>query len=235
MRRSRLLVPLLSVALVLSLAACAAEEPEFPDISDLPGEGWRVATPYPDGHVEEDTRPDLPELSQEEAIAATEKLAMDEDRFWALIDLMGGTASEVSVDLLADELANLNETELVAFEARFTLHLFALDTLEVAQWYATHDPISVELRYFSDDAFLYERCATVGAGRAAFQRATETSSLVLDETDGEAENLLYATLDAAEAKGFDWGIFDVIPLSVETGGNEEGWAEYDASEGVSAS
>jgi hypothetical protein len=234
MRRSSLLVPLLGAALALSLSGCAPEDPDFVDTLDMPGDGWQVITADPEAPAEEDGPPE-PELTQEEAIAATEKLAMDEDRFWALIDVMGGAATSTSVERLVEELAELDTDDLIAFEAQFTLKLFALDTLETARWYATHDPVMAEVGGFSDDGFLYTRCATVGSGRAAYERALAGSSLVPDVTlQGEAEDLLYAGYTAAEAIGLEWEVFDVIPLSAETGGNEEGWAEYDEETGFTS-
>jgi len=219
-------VPIAAMVLALGLTGCAPEQPDPFDVSALPGDGWQVITADPDAPAEDDG-PAQPDLTQEEAIAATEKLAMDEDRFWQLIDVMDGAATEASVERLVERLTGLDEDELIAFEATFTLKVFALDTLETAQWYMTHDPASVELNYFSDDAFFYERCGTVGAGRAAYEHAVDSSSLILDKTEGEAESLLYASMSAAEANGLDWEIFNVIPLSGETGSNEDGWADYD--------
>ena len=186
-------------------------------IPGLPEGEWQTITGDPNAPVEVT---EAPELSQAEAIAVTEKLAMPEDRFWRLIDVMDGAATEESVAQLAQRLATVDEQELISFQAQLTLQLFSLDTWDAAQRYVETSG------YGGDDGFLYTRCATVGAGRAATERAVDTSTVVIDES-GEGEYLLYVGYDAAEAKGLGWEIFDVIPLSPETGNNEEGWADYD--------
>jgi hypothetical protein len=229
MRRFRLLVPVVGAVLTLSLAACAAPESDALNVlpvPELPEGEWEVITPDPDDpFVEDEQQP--PDLTQAQALAITRDLAMPEKRFWSLIDLMGGAATEESVAQLAERLSQLEERELIGFHAQLTLQLFALDSWDAAQWYSSHD------EYASDDGFLYTRGATVGAGQEVTERAIATSTVEIDET-GEGELLLYAGLDGAELKGLGWEIFDVIPLSAETGENEEGWSEYDADADTSA-
>jgi hypothetical protein len=226
MRPARFLLPLVSATLALSLTACASPGPEplnrLP-IPELPEGEWHTITGDPEAPVEE--WDEGPELTQAEAIIATEKLAMPEGRFWDLIDLMKGVATEDSVTRLSERLAELGQDQVIAFEARLTLHLFALDTWDIAQQYTSHDD------YFSDDGFLYTRCATVGAGRAAYERALATSTLQPDPADGEGENLLYVSMYAADIMGLDWEILHAVPLSAETGSNEDGWSEYDPDAG----
>lgn len=208
---------------MLSLSACAVDDSGVLNrlpVPELPDGEWQTITADPDDPFFEEG-PMFPDVTQEEALRITGDLAMPEHRFWTLVDLMGGVATEASVTRLAERLSELDTDELIAFEAQLTLHLFALATWDTAQQYMSHDD------YFSDDGFLYTRCATVGAGRAAYEEALATSSLLPDPADGEGENLLYVGMWAAELNGLDWEIFDVIPLSAETGSNKEGWADYD--------
>ncbi len=83
------------------------------------------------------------------AVKRTEKIAMDEDRFWELIATLNGRVTERSLRMLKKEMKDLTLDELQAFDARLTLALHELDTAKTANWYVDHDPISAELQYFS--------------------------------------------------------------------------------------
>jgi hypothetical protein len=217
MRRRRI-VPAVALAVGLALT--------------LPG-----CVPFPYEYVVEDLFADTEEYEYVDpatdpialrehasAVRRTEKLAMEEDRFWELIATLNGRVTERSLRMLKREMNALSLEELQAFDARLTLSLHELDTVKTANWYAENDPVSAELQYFSDDGFLYDRATTVGAGREAFERAADRDELALDPTgEGWGEMLLYVVVDIAETRGIDWYEIAEVPLSYETASNIPEW------------
>jgi hypothetical protein len=158
------------------------------------------------------------------AVKRTEEVAMEEDRFWELIAALNGTVTERSLRMLKREMNALSLEELQAFDARLTLAVHELDTAKTANWYVENDPISAELQYLSYDGFLYDRAATVGAGRDAFEKAAAADQLVLDpDGEGIGELLLYVVIDLAEVRGIDWWDLEPLPLSYETASNIPEW------------
>jgi Protein of unknown function (DUF4240) len=216
MRRRRIVPALvLAAGLTLTLPGCAPFPFEYVIGDYFGSEEYENVDPATD-----------PVALREHASAVrrTEELAMEEDRFWELIATLNGSVTERSLRMLKREMNSLTLEELQAFDARLTLAVHELDTAKTANWYRHHEPISVELQYFSYDAFLYDRAATVGAGRDAFEKAAAADQLVLDPAgEGIGELLLYVVIDIAEIRGIDWFDLEPAPLSYETASNIPEW------------
>ena len=142
---------------------------------------------------------------------------LSDDRFWALIDVLDGTAA--NADVLTAALRELPLADIVAFTEALADALHALDRPEL-----TSDPDDPEQLPMSEDVFLYFRCSVVAAGRGAFERVLHED--VLRERDwddeGAGERLLGVGPAAFEAKtGRDWD--HETHVSFETGSNREAW------------
>lgn len=154
---------------------------------------------------------------------------MESDEFWSYIDVLGGSNSSEGYELLAIELATTDLETIVAFDARMTLALYALDSDCRAQWYLLNEPM--QFGFVSDDVFLYARGDTVSAGRATWEEAIATQTLPWGGSDpwtGGGEGVLSIGLRAAEIRGVPFEEyldlrFASIPLSYETGSNRPGW------------
>jgi len=154
---------------------------------------------------------------------------MPSNRFWRLIAELGGSNSNASYTRLSMRLAALPVDQLVGFDARLTLSLYALDDECRADWYVKHEPVTPEFR--TDDDFLYERADTVTAGRAVWEYAVRTDTLpwgATDAVDRDGENLLYVAAEAANRRGVSDDAFGAresaaFSLSYETGSNPAGW------------
>jgi len=95
--------------------------------------------------------------------------AMDEPRFWTLIDTARGsddpTARSATPSNLKRALEELDDAELAAFQARFSAVLVSLNSWEI--W----DAGSALAQDMSDDSFHYFRSWLIGKGRAAVAQA----------------------------------------------------------------
>lgn len=182
---------------------------------------------------------DRPSAADPDAVA-TESVAMEEIAFWELIGAMGGETDTAGFDALTEKLAELSMDDLVAFEARLTLALYALDDPCRAEWYRVNEPGDVG--FVSDDVFLYARCDTVAAGRAVWQDALTSRTLpwgTVDPSTGNGELLLYVAGEEVEDRQLDIDAFyDLVEqrilVSFETGSNPAGWQsppDADASPG----
>jgi hypothetical protein len=225
----------ISAALVLSLAAgltltgCSTLISRLLEGS-LTGDG-QSGPPgnllLPDQHIGCSTP--NPTATPDPNVALTESIAMPSDEFWAYIDLLGGTNDPEGYDLVSAELAKTDLDTILAFEARLTLSLYALDSDCRAQWYLENEPM--QFGFVSDDVFLYARGDTASAGRATWEEAVAENTLPWggsDPTTGYGEYVLGVGYRAAELIGVPFDDFldlkwETIPLSFETGSNSSGW------------
>lgn len=152
---------------------------------------------------------------------------MDEDRFWSLIDELGGEVTDASWHRLYRALRRLEADEILAFEDRFAEVLFRLDLRSVAKqrWRDAADPRWLpRLPFISADNFLYARCAAVAEGRQTVE-AVLTNHRRFRQTwnTEEAERLLSVSQEAYEsATGQPWPDEHVSPYDYETGSNPDG-------------
>jgi hypothetical protein len=163
-------------------------------------------------------------------VAATEAIALDEDDFWKVIESIPDLPTDADFRSISSKLAGCSFDDIVAFDARLTIALYALDSPKAADWYAANDPSGLGL--VADDDFLYFRCEAVLAGYDTWQR--DAAQQILDwrpdspDLTGVSEDLLYVGLDAARAQGVaddDYfnRLFERVPISYETGSNPTYW------------
>ncbi|MBU1587017.1 MAG: DUF4240 domain-containing protein [Actinobacteria bacterium] len=177
--------------------------------------------PWPDPYVPT-------AATSSDPVAAAEALALPEDRFWDLLSTVPGVADKADFDAVSSALAGCARSDLIAFEARLTLALYALDGERNFDWIVDNDPAG--LHFATEDSFLYSRCATIMAGRETWRHAVENGTLEWGaDVTGSSEWLLFVGLAAAEAQGIDVDdyydeVFGSIPISYETGSNTELWA-----------
>ncbi|MFC5664864.1 DUF4240 domain-containing protein [Kitasatospora misakiensis] len=152
------------------------------------------------------------------------------ERFWQLIDLIGG-APAVAVCATFDDgcerltaaLAAGPVEEIVGFGERFAEALYGLDREEYGTQRAVDpDDPEEEPLPLSDDGFLYARAAVVAAGRAAYEQVRADPALFAAHSFRSGESLLYAHEEAYEtATGEEWE--HVTRYDFESCSNREGW------------
>ena len=170
-----------------------------------------------------------PGATPDAAVAVVEANAMPNDEFWEYIELLGGANSPDGYTRLETELAKADLDTVVAFDARLTLALYALDSDCRAEWYRLNEP--AQFGFVSDDVFLYARADTVSAGRETWEEAVSTQTLPwggADPMSGAGEFLLFVGLGAAERQGVTIDEYftllaERVPLSYETGSTPLGW------------
>lgn len=170
------------------------------------------------------------DLPWADAVAATEAVALDEELFWDLIESAPDELAWGDLEELSSQLAGCSFEDILAFEARLTLTLAALDGPENRDWFEANDPSG--FGWASDDVFLYARCASVLGGRDSWAAAVAEGTLDwgddAPDVEGNAESLLYVASDAAFAQGVDFGdyydlVWERIPISYESGSNTALW------------
>jgi hypothetical protein len=155
------------------------------------------------------------------------RLAMSETEFWSLISVLHDSNSDAAYRRLEVKLESLPSCDLVPFEARLDLSLYALDDRARVEWYEAHDPTG--LRVLEADDFLYVRANTVSAGQAVWKQAIETDTLPWGHTDAvnsDGEPLLEVAHDAAIHDGVSestWTAETGFDDIIETASNPAGW------------
>ncbi len=139
---------------------------------------------------------------------------MEDDRFWSLIDLLGGSLEDEAIAELSDALEALEYPDIVRFRDTLVARLRELD-----------HPLNTvgsgdgDERVISADASLYYRCEIVAAGRDVFRDHLEhpRPGEGLAGTDGEA--LLGIAEDASVSR------MPAPEVSIETGTNPQHWPD----------
>ncbi len=160
--------------------------------------------------------------------AATAELPWE--RFWQLIDLIGGEPAvavcatfDDGCERLTDALAAGPVEEIVGFGERFAEALYRLDREEYGTRPAVDpDDPDAEPVPLSDDGFLYARAAVVAAGRAAYERVLADPALFTAHSFRSGESLLYVHEEAYEAAtGEEWD--HDTRYDYESCSNRAGW------------
>ncbi|WP_246281218.1 DUF4240 domain-containing protein [Cellulomonas humilata] len=151
---------------------------------------------------------------------------MAEERFWALIDELGGVADDRGRHRLWLALRRLEDgNEVLAFHDRFSevLHRLDLRSIATQRWRASDQPWWLpRVPGISADGFLYARCAAVAEGRTTVEAILAEHSAFRRRWE-LAEELLTVAPEAYEAttkRPFPWD--RDAPYSYETGSNELG-------------
>lgn len=144
---------------------------------------------------------------------------------WAHLSVLGGRVDEESVERLVARLSALDEDEILAFSDELALALWRLDT-EAHFRQPVHDvedPPGAAPLPMSSDAFLYLRCAVVGAGRERYEQALTDPAALAGEWDCADGELLLTVAPRAYETVSDYAWDHESPVSVETGSNHAGW------------
>jgi hypothetical protein len=128
--------------------------------------------------------------------------------FWKLINSFGSEVND-----LVDELDTSDKVKV--FNEDLSFHLYELDTVD-------HAKSMGEYSYpdnFSEDLFLYARCAVVVKGKEVFEHVRDNPKEF--PKDEFYEPLLLVPIKAARKHGFPFNFFS--KYNKETGSNIEGW------------
>jgi hypothetical protein len=215
--------------IAIALAGCVESPQE--QVRSLERQAAHAPSPDPSATYRPCHEPDAAATPSPD-VAKTESVAMPEDRFWSLIDMLHHSLKQSAFDRVSRVLSTGPMSDVVGFDARMTLDLYALDSACRVEWYGRHDPEG--LGFPLDDDFLYFRCSTIIAGRQNYEVAASTQTLPWGDvsTDDDGESLLYIGITAAEMKGWSDDRFSDyegarIPLSYETASNPQGWPASD--------
>ncbi|MFF2950355.1 DUF4240 domain-containing protein [Kitasatospora sp. NPDC057965] len=157
------------------------------------------------------------------------------ERFWQLIDLIGGEPAvavcatfDAGCERLTEALAAGPVDEITGFGERLAEALYRLDREEYGtQLAADPDDPSDRPLPLSDDSFLYGRAAVVAAGRAAYEQVLADPALFARHSFRSGEPLLHAPEEAYEtATGEEWD--HLTRYDYESCSNREGWPDLRA-------
>ena len=154
-------------------------------------------------------------------ISESEKVLLDENKFWEILALIDWTKEE-DADITSPVVARLAEMpihDIYLFQDTLSKKLYQLD----AKKYALHlgEDSWQEGNYFSVDNFLYARCAVVANGKKTYEEIVQDPAKM--PKDLTFEPILSLAADAYYLK--TGKIFDYTGhFNYETYGNEAGWA-----------
>ncbi|MFJ4096123.1 DUF4240 domain-containing protein [Kitasatospora sp. NPDC089913] len=150
-------------------------------------------------------------------------------RFWQLIDLIGGEPAVAVCATLDEGCERLGEVlaagpveEILGYGERLAEALYRLDREEYGTQRAADPDLPGAPVPLSDDGFLYARAAVVAAGRAAYDRVLADPELFAAHSFRSGEALLYVHEEAYEAAtGEEWD--HDTRYDYESCSNREGW------------
>lgn len=147
---------------------------------------------------------------------------MDDRSFWQLtsrLDWNHTGDDALVIEPVVDALAEMDRSEIRAFQEILAKKLFALDGRAWAReagsmiWWGEPDSLS-------QDSFLYARCVVVANGRAFYEAVLANPSKM--PKNMEFESLIYIAPRAEERKQGATGGIDT-EVSFETFSNRAGW------------
>lgn len=149
--------------------------------------------------------------------------AMDEEQFWAVLDLLDWKHRD-SDTVLAPAVAALSQfskSDIAAFHDILAEKLYALDGRRFAEHLGSNRYSAAGDKRFSVDGFLYARCCVVANGRDFFEKVLADPTKMPKEYT--FESLLYLPREAWKLKtGRD--DYDHHPETwYETFSNPAGW------------
>jgi hypothetical protein len=146
--------------------------------------------------------------------------SVEQNEFWRLIEVMGGTSADEDFERLTDVLAGRDVADIIEFEDELASLLYALDTRAHAK--------AARAR---GDWFLYVRCAAVCAGRSVYREILEDPRKLSRFARREAELILTVAPKAYERiSGKPWQ--HESPIAYESGSNVAGWGGPDKVGGL---
>jgi len=148
---------------------------------------------------------------------------MDEEQFWAIIDLFNWKKREDDYAIMAPAIAALSTfpaADIHRFEDILAEKLSALDGRRFAENVGSNRYTDAD-GDFSVDDFLYSRCAVVANGKEFFETILQDPTRIPKEFT--FESLLNLSGKAWEAKTGRADYNYHAPISYETFSNPEGW------------
>ncbi len=148
---------------------------------------------------------------------------MDEEQFWAIINLMDWKSRD-SDKILAPAITALSQfsnSDISAFHNILAEKLYALDGQRFAEQLGSNRYSKEGDKHFSVDSFLYARCCVVANSRVFYEKVLQDPTKMPKEFT--FESLLYLPREAYKLKtGRD--DYDHTPETwYETFSNPEGW------------
>jgi Protein of unknown function (DUF4240) len=148
---------------------------------------------------------------------------MDDDQFWAIIDLFDWRTldPDAIVAPAVEALSHFSTSDIYAFHDILNGKLYTLDDHRFAEQLGSNRYSPRENKYFSADGFLYARCCVVANGKKFYETVLAQPSKMPKEFT--FESLLYLPRNAWKLKtGRD--DYDYFPKTwSETFSNPAGW------------
>lgn len=148
---------------------------------------------------------------------------MDEEQFWAIIDLLDWKSRD-SDKILApavSALSQFSKADIADFHDILAQKLYALDGRRFAEQLGSNRYSASGDKHFSVDGFLYARCCVVANGRDFYEKVLQDPTKMPKEFT--FESLLYLPHEAYKLKT-GRADYDHIPeVWYETFSNPEGW------------
>jgi hypothetical protein len=163
------------------------------------------------------------EVERQKALAQHPKRMMAESDFWAVIGLLDWSKTgndEAVIAPAINALAKQSKPSIRGFSERLAYCLYCLDTSEHARNIGSESYVD-DQTHFSEDWFLYVRCAALANGKDFYEKArTNPQSM---PKDLEFEALLSVSSAAWEAKTGDDFDYET-GCSYESFSNLAGWS-----------
>jgi hypothetical protein len=148
---------------------------------------------------------------------------MDEEQFWAIIDLLDWRTrdSQAILSPAADALSRFSAEDIHAFHDILNQKLYALDGLRFAKQLGSNRYEPSENKHFSVDGFLYSRCCVVANGKAFFDAVMSDPAKMPREFTFESLLSLPAMAWKLKTNRDDYDYYPEVWS--ETFSNPEGW------------
>jgi hypothetical protein len=152
---------------------------------------------------------------------------LDEDRFWAMIEILGGVVDGDRLEALTRALSKKPRKTILGFQETLARQLHRLDRPELLP-----DPYPSGRPPMSADVFLHFRCAIVAAGPAAIEGVLAGGPISEDVWLPEAAGgLLHVANDALARQTAFWNDIRTT-VRWETGSNELAWGVSEVADGA---
>lgn len=158
-----------------------------------------------------------------EAENALHSGGMDEEQFWAIVDLFDWKQedAEAVIAPAVKALSEFSKSDIQQFHEILNRKLYALDGRRFATQLGSNRYAPEEDRHFSVDDFLYSRCGVVANGRTLYESVLQNPRRMPKEFTFET---LLALPEKAWAMQTGQDDYDYLPaVWAETFSNPEGW------------
>jgi len=143
--------------------------------------------------------------------------AMEDDQFWRLIGLLGGSKwndCETDFSRLENALQDMQASEIRSFFETLAQKLYAIDTRQHYRSFSWFPGLS--------DTFLYTRLAVVAQGQEYYRAVLSNPRIFPNRSTRWLETLLYVAPEAYEVVSGE-ELDRITSVDFESFSNEEGW------------